>query len=176
MENNKENLKIYIFSNILEKKSKLRNYFEKKKNTIVVPFYEDTHQSLTAIAQKFFYGKKIKISNQNINFIVERVKGDRMNLKNELEKIYSLSLEKSNIEFEEILKLTNLAENYSFSELIDQCLAKNKKVSSNNFNWLDHSKRSIYVAAVDDIFSFRFDDFEIVNYKAHPHISGEIAI
>ena len=29
---------------------------------------------------------------------------------------------------------------------------------------------------VDDIFSFRFEDFEIVNYKAHPHISGEIAI
>ena len=129
-----DDIKIIIKANSLEKKSKLRNYFEKKKNTIVVPFYEDTHQSLTAIAQKFFYEKRIRISNQNINFIVERVKGNRINLKNELEKIYSLSLGKSNIEFEEILKLTNLAENYSFSELIDQCLAKNKKKTLNILN------------------------------------------
>ena len=29
---------------------------------------------------------------------------------------------------------------------------------------------------VKDIFSFNFGDFEIINYKAHPHISGKIAI
>ena len=129
-----DDIKIIIKTGSLEKKSKLRNYFEKNKNTIVVPFYEDTHQSLIAIAQKFFYEKKIKISNQNINFIVERVKGNRINLKNELEKIYSLSFKKNIIEFEEILKLTNLAENYSISELTDQCLVKNKKKTLNILN------------------------------------------
>ncbi len=129
-----DDIKIIIKTGSLEKKSKLRNYFEKNKNTIVVPFYEDTHQSLIAIAQKFFYEKKIKISNQNINFIVERVKGNRINLKNELEKIYSLSFKKNIIEFEEILKLTNLAENYIISELTDQCLVKNKKKTLNILN------------------------------------------
>ena len=129
-----DDLKIIIKTSSLEKKSKLRNYFEKNKDTIIVPFYEDTHQSLIAIAQKFFYEKKIKISNQNINFIIERVKGNRINLKNELEKIYSLSLKKNVIEFEEIMKLTNLAENYSISELADQCLVKNKKKTLNILN------------------------------------------
>ena len=53
-----DDLKIIIKTSSLEKKSKLRNYFEKNKDTIIVPFYEDTHQSLIAIAQKFFYEKK----------------------------------------------------------------------------------------------------------------------
>ena len=122
-----ENLKIIIKSEILEKKSKLRNFFEKNNNTIVVPFYEDNYQSLLFLAQNFFKEKKIKISSQNINFIIERSKGKRINLKNELEKIAIYNLKKQSINLEEILKLTNLAENYNISDLIDQCLAGNKK-------------------------------------------------
>ena len=122
-----DDLKIILKSEILEKKSKLRNYFEKSKDTIIVPFYEDNYQSLLFLAQKFIKEKKIKISSQNINFIIERSKGNRINLKNELEKIFIYSLEKDSINLEEIVKLTNLAENYNISNLIDQCLAGNKK-------------------------------------------------
>tara|TARA_B100000029_G_scaffold408396_1_gene409642 strand:+ start:1953 stop:2948 length:996 start_codon:yes stop_codon:yes gene_type:complete len=122
-----ENLKIIIKSEILEKKSKLRNFFEKNNNTIIVPFYEDSYQSLLLWAQNFIKEKKIKISSQNINFIIERSKGNRINLKNELEKIAIYSLKKQSINFEEILKLTNLTENYNISDLIDQCLVGNKK-------------------------------------------------
>ena len=60
-------------------------FFEKSKNLIVIPFYEDTHQSLLFLAQKFFKENKIKISPQNINYIIENSKGNRINLKNELE-------------------------------------------------------------------------------------------
>ncbi len=122
-----ENTKIIIKTGILEKKSKLRNFFEKNKEQIVVPFYEDNYQSLMKIAQNFFSEKKIKVSPQNINYIIERSKGNRINLKNELEKIANYSLKKKTIEFSDIIKLTNLAENYDFSELTDQCLARNKK-------------------------------------------------
>jgi len=122
-----DDLKIILKSEILEKKSKLRNYFEKNKDTIIVPFYEDNYQSLLFLAQKFIKEKKIKISSQNINFIIERSKGNRINLKNELEKIFIYSLEKDSINLEEIVKLTNLAKNYNISNLIDQCLAGNKK-------------------------------------------------
>ena len=59
-----DDLKIIIKTSSLEKKSKLRNYFEKNKDTIIVPFYEDTHQSLIAIAQKFFYEKKKDIKSK----------------------------------------------------------------------------------------------------------------
>ena len=85
---------IIIKSGVLEKRSKLRNFFEKDKDTIIIPFYEDSYQSLMIITQNFFREKKIKISPQNINFIVERAKGDRINLKNELEKIEHFSQKK----------------------------------------------------------------------------------
>ena len=122
-----EELKIILKSENLEKKSKLRNFFEKKKNTIITPFYEDNYQTLISLAQNFIREKKIKISSQNINLIIERSKGNRINLKNELEKIAVYSLKKETINLDEILKLTNLAENYNISTLIDQCLAGNKK-------------------------------------------------
>ena len=57
--------------------------FETDKNVIIVPFYEDNYQSLSIIAQNFFKKRKISISTQNINYIVERAKGNRLNLKNE---------------------------------------------------------------------------------------------
>ena len=129
-----ENLKIILKSGNLEKKSKLRNFFEKSKNLIIVPFYEDTHQSLLFVAQSFFKENKIKISPQNINYIIENSKGNRINLKNELEKIKNFSQKKLSVELNEIIKLTNLAENYNISELTDQCLARNKKKTLNILN------------------------------------------
>jgi len=129
-----ENLKIIIKTGNLEKKSKLRNFFEKSKVLIIVPFYEDTHQSLLFIAQNFFKENKIKISTQNINYIIENSKGNRINLKNELEKIKNFSQKKLSLELDEIIKLTNLAENYSVSELADHCLARNKKKTLNILN------------------------------------------
>jgi DNA polymerase III subunit delta len=129
-----EDIKFILKSDILEKKSKLRSFFEKDESTITVAYYEDNHQTLSFLANNFFKQRKIKISPQNINFIVERSKGNRISLKNELKKISSYSHKKLTINFEEIVKLTNLAENYNISELIDQCLAKNKKKTLNILN------------------------------------------
>ena len=129
-----ENLKVILKSGNLEKKSKLRNFFEKSKNLIIVPFYEDTHQSLLFVAQSFFKENKIKISPQNNNYIIENSKRNRINLKNELEKIKNFSQKKLSVELNEIIKLTNLAENYNISELTDQCLAKNRKKTLNILN------------------------------------------
>ena len=129
-----ENLKVILKSGNLEKKSKLRNFFEKSKDLIIVPFYEDTHQSLLFVAQSFFKENKIKISPQNINYIIENSKGNRINLKNELEKIKNFSQKKLSVELNEIIKLTNLAENYNISELTDHCLARNRKKTLNILN------------------------------------------
>jgi len=127
-------LKIILKATNLDKKSKLRNYFEKNNGTIIVPFYEDNNQTLLILAQNFFKKEKINISSENLNLIVERSKGDRINLKNELEKILNYCRNKKSINSIEILKLTNLAENYNISELIDQCLIKNKKKTLNILN------------------------------------------
>ena len=131
---NKTGLTIAIKAGNLDKKSKLRNFFEKDKTAICVPFYEDNYQTLMVIAQNFFREKKIKISPQSINCIVERSKGNRINLRNELNKILSFCSKKKSIELNEVLKLSNLADNYNFSELVDQCLAKNKKQTINILN------------------------------------------
>ena len=67
---NIEDIKIVLSTNVLEKKSKLRNFFEKEKNTICIPFYSDTNQTLTNISLNFFKQNKISISQHTINLIV----------------------------------------------------------------------------------------------------------
>ena len=139
MGKNPEDLQIILNSKNLEKKSTLRKLFEKEKSIVCVPFYEDNNQTLNSIISLFFRNKKIPISQQLINILVERSRGDRKNLNNELEKIESFSLNKKNLNIEEIIKLTNLADNYSASELVDHSLAKNTRktvtiLSENNYS------------------------------------------
>jgi len=105
----------------------LRSLFEKSEIAVCVAFYEDNNQTLSAITGQFFRNNKILISQKIINLIVGRCRGDRQNLNNELEKIKSYTQNKNKVEIQDILKLTNLAENYSVSVLIDSCLSKNKK-------------------------------------------------
>tara|TARA_B100000029_G_scaffold500770_1_gene573021 strand:- start:171 stop:1157 length:987 start_codon:yes stop_codon:yes gene_type:complete len=133
-----EKVKIIINSDNLEKKSKLRSLFEKEKELVCIPFYEDNDKSLSLIAQNFFRQKNIKVSQEIINLLIGRSRGDRGNLINELNKIENLSITKKNIDIEDVLKLTNLSENYSIFELAENYLSKNKKqvskiLNENNF-------------------------------------------
>ena len=138
--NNKiEDIKLVINCGLLDKKSKIRTFFEKNKNTICIPFYADELKTLKYLANDFFKKKKISISQETVNYLIERSKGDRINLKNELIKIENFSNNKSKISTEELLKLTNLAENYSVSELIDNCLSKNSKKTVNILNENNYS-------------------------------------
>ena len=139
IEKNPEDIQIILNSKNLEKKSILRKIFEKEKLIVCVPFYEDNNQTLNSIINLFFRNKKIPISQKLINILIERSRGDRKNLNNELEKIESFSLNKKNLNLEEIIKLTNLADNYSASELIDHSLAKNTRktvtiLNENNYS------------------------------------------
>tara|TARA_B100000963_G_scaffold351081_1_gene362181 strand:- start:82 stop:1074 length:993 start_codon:yes stop_codon:yes gene_type:complete len=136
---NLEDTIIIINSENLEKKSKLRSFFEKDKKLICVPFYPDNDQTLSKLAYSFLSNKKISISPSNINLIVTKCSGDRETLKNELKKIEFFCKYGKKIDSESISKLINLNENHSISELIDNCLAKNKKkiiniLNENNFN------------------------------------------
>ena len=137
-----DDLVLILNSGSLEKRSKLRLLFEKNKEIICTAFYEDNNQTLSSLASQFFRNNKIQISQQAINLIINRCRGDRQNLKNELNKIESFIKNKKRIEISEILQLTNLAENYSVTELVDNCLAKNKNktlniLNENNYNLED---------------------------------------
>ena len=107
-----DDIKIIIKSSILDRKSKLRNLFEKEDNILSIPVYEDTFKELLPIVNKFLTENKISISRESINLLIDRASGDRKNLKKELDKIYNYSLSDKNINFEVIKKLSNLVENF----------------------------------------------------------------
>ena len=125
---------IILNADILDKKSKLRSFFEKSKEFICVPFYQDNEQTLSKIASNFLREKKISISQSNINLIIGRSNGDRATLFNELKKIELYCKGGKKISTENLSKLTNLIENHSISELVDNCLAKEIKKISNILN------------------------------------------
>jgi DNA polymerase-3 subunit delta len=129
-----EDLIIILNANILEKKSKIRSLFEKNKEAICIAFYEDNAETLSGITNNFFKTNKVSISQEAINIIVQRSRGDRLNLNNELGKIKNYIGGSKKIEIQDILKLTNLAENYNASELVDSCLSKNKRKAINILN------------------------------------------
>ena len=131
---NFENIIIILKSSLLEKKSKIRNLFEKNKKLVIIPFYDDNFQTLSSIAVEFLNKNNIRTSREAINLLVNRSSGDRQNLKTELEKILNFSISKKNIDLETVEKLSNLSENYAVNELADSFLSKNKKNISKILN------------------------------------------
>ena len=138
-EKNISDILIIIEASNLDKKSKLRSYFEKNKKHLCVAFYPDTQETLLIIANQFFKKNEIIISNFNTSILVNKCNGDRGILKNELNKIKFFTLNRKKLTSENLINLTNLIENYSIAELVDNCLAKNNKkiiniLCDNNFN------------------------------------------
>ena len=120
-----QNIFIIIFSAILEKKSKLRNFFEKGKKTICIPCYLDTEKDLEIIAQSELRKNNITLSREAINLLVEKSNSDRNNLRNEIEKIKSYSLNKKNLELNEIKSLINFSGDYKSDSFVNECLCGN---------------------------------------------------
>ena len=118
----------------IQKKNQNQLSFEKDKKNICIAFYPDNNQTLTKLAINFFKNQKILISQENINFIINKCNGDREALSKELDKIKYFSLNGKKLTSENLYKLINLNENHSASELIDNCLAKNEKKTINILN------------------------------------------
>ena len=173
-----KDLPIIYIADKLDKRSKLRNLFEKNKKLIAVPFYPDNQKTLSIIVNNFFNQLKAPISQELINIIVERTNNDRQKVYNELSKIENILKKKKNIKIDEILKLIKKSENDDISELVDFCLAKNQKkiiriINENNFSsedtvliirtFLNKTKRLIKLKNLlrenDNI------DFAISNFK-----------
>ena len=132
-------IKIIIKSKNLEKKSKLRSIFEKEKRLICTPVYEDDTKSLSYVIQNFLRENQLNLSQEIKNILIERSGGDRINLKNELSKLKNLSISRKKLNIEDVLKLSNLAENYSVFELGDNYLTKNSKKVSTILNENNYS-------------------------------------
>ena len=139
LEKNLNDTKVIIKAGVLEKKSKLRNLFEKGKNLITIPFYQDELRDLLPILKLYMDKHRIKLSRESINLILDRANGSREILNNELEKIHCYSISNKSIDFNVVKKLTNLGENFEVNDLADQYLCKNRKniskiLNENNYN------------------------------------------
>ena len=136
---NVKDLILIINADSLDKKSKLRSFYEKSKEYIYVAFYTDNDQTLLKLAYNYLTEKKVSVSPSNVNLIVNKCNGNRENLINELEKIENYNFGGKKINSEIIKKLINSGENISISELVDNCLAKNQRktiyiLNENNFS------------------------------------------
>ncbi|MDC0167002.1 DNA polymerase III subunit delta [Candidatus Pelagibacter sp.] len=136
---NIEDLIIIVNADNLDKKSKLRSFYEKSKEYVCVAFYPDNDQTLLKLAYNYLADKKVSVSPSNVNLIVNKCNNNRENLMNELKKIENYNFNGKKINSEVIEKLTNSVENVNVSELVDNCLAKNEKktiyiLNENNFS------------------------------------------
>jgi len=145
---NIENITIIIFSNILDKKSALRNFFEKNSYTLTIPCYPDTEKDLEIIANNNFKKNNIIISRESINLLIEKSNYDRNNLRNEIEKIVSFCINKKKIDIDEIKSIINFSGEFKSDTLINECLCGNvrqyKKILS-----------ELYLTTINQIFLFR---------------------
>ena len=134
LEKNVSDIKIICLSEILERKSKLRNLFEKNSNLMCIPFYADDNKKLTQLCGNFFKKINVPISREILNIIVDKCQGDRNNLNQELGKVEMFINGNTNVKVSDILKLISLSENYTVSELVDSCLSKNVKDTAKILN------------------------------------------
>tara|TARA_B100000686_G_scaffold349193_1_gene441978 strand:- start:813 stop:1829 length:1017 start_codon:yes stop_codon:yes gene_type:complete len=143
-----ENVILIFFSQILEKKSKLRIFFEKNKKTVCVPCYLDSQRDLEFIAQEELKKNNLSLSREIINLLIEKSNFDRNNLRNEVEKIISYSFNKKKIEIDNIKYLINFSGDYKSDIFVNECLCGNitayKKIIS-----------ELYIGAVNQILLFR---------------------
>ena len=118
----------------MDEKSKLRNFFEKNKKAICIPCYLDSEKDLEIILQTELKKNNVMLSRESINLLVEKSNADRDNLRNEIDKIKSYSLNKKKLEFDEIKSIINFTGDYKSEVLINECLCGNisqyKKVIS----------------------------------------------
>ena len=129
LEKRNDDTKIYLFSNILEKKSKIRTLFEKNKKLAIIPCYTDNERTLINYINnnlKNFKG----LSGEITNIIINNSNMDRRLIKTELEKITSF-FEGKKIDKSLVLEILNIKRNISFNEIRDKALMGEKKKVNN---------------------------------------------
>ena len=120
LEKNSKDITIYLFSENLDKKSKIRNLFEKDKLLAVFACYEDNERSLINYINKELVDVK-GVSGEVVNLIMSNSNMNRKIIQNELTKIKLFFYEKK-INTAHLLEVLNIKSNTSFDEIRDSAL------------------------------------------------------
>ena len=124
-EKNLENIYFIIFASVLEKKSKLRNFFEKSSISLCIPCYLDNNRDLEMIVSHELKESGVILPREIVNLLIEKSNYDRGNLRNEINKIKLFSLNKKKINIEEIYEIINFSGEYKSDIFINECLCGN---------------------------------------------------
>ena len=128
LKKNNSNLKICIFAETLDKKSKLRTLFEKDKKLAVIPCYEDNDRTLINYISKELNGFK-GITGELINLIITNSNSNRKIIQIELTKIKEFFSDKI-INKGHLSEILNIKNNSNFDKIRDNVLiGKNDKVN-----------------------------------------------
>jgi DNA polymerase-3 subunit delta len=118
------NVKIYIFSDSLDKKSKLRVLFEKEKNLAVFACYVDNERTLINYINKELIGYK-GVTGELLNIIIGNSGSNRKIIQNEIVKIKNFFLEKK-INKNDLIEILNIKSDTRFEEIRDNALIGKK--------------------------------------------------
>ena len=154
----------YLFSDNLDKKSKLRNYFENGKKTDIVPCYKDNDINLKKLISKNLQGFS-GISPEIINLLIDFSNNDRTKLKNEFEKIKNFFTNKI-INIDGLIKLLNIRENDDFNEIKDAALSGNRFETNKllNFTIIEKDKSPFYLSIINNRLS-KLKELTLYNSK-----------
>ena len=155
------NYQLFVFSEILDKKSKLRNFFEKSKSYGTIPCYADntiTIQKLIQAQLKDYQG----LSNLNLNIILEACGNDRNKVYNEIGKITSF-FEDKKIETDSLSRLVNSPRVDDFNDLKDQVIKGNRHETNKllNSTVIDQDKGVYYLSLINQRFYKLMDILKI---------------
>jgi DNA polymerase-3 subunit delta len=120
----RKDIKIIIFADNLDKKSKLRNLFEKEKNLAVLACYADSEKSLINYISKELIGFK-GLTGELINLIINNSNSNRKIIRSELVKIKSFFSAKK-INKNDLLELLNIKSDTNFEKIRDNILIGEK--------------------------------------------------
>ena len=141
-ENIKENIKILLFANVLDKKSSLRSFAEKNKKVATIACYQDNSRTLSEYVRSNLSGFK-GLNQELINLLIENSGNDRKTLSMEIEKIKSYFIKKE-INQNKVKDLINCAFNLDFEELRDSCFDGNKVKLNKNLSNISIQNEDVY--------------------------------
>ena len=161
IETKNKSQKLYLFSNILDKKSKIRNYFEKSENFGISACYNDNEIGLRKIILEKLKGY-IGLSAENINMIIDNCGLDRIKLNNELQKIDNFFLDKK-LENDKLQVLLDLRVNDNFNILKDEALNGNKNKTNKLLSdtIIDNEKNVLYLNIINQRLSKLAETLEL---------------
>jgi DNA polymerase-3 subunit delta len=165
---------IILFSEILEKKSKLRGHFEKSKNLLAIPCYADSEITIKNIIKERLKDFK-DLNAVNLSVIAENCKLDRSKLNNELKKILSCFSDKQ-LDTEKLNKLLNTTENDDFNILKDEALAGHKLQTNKLLSetQIDNDKKVFYINSINQRLLKLLDLIKITKTKSIESAINEI--